>query len=336
MPLRRKITLHAALWLLLFGILIFDHVIDEAGRTPFRLALVLEISFLGRLVLFAYFNYGLLRWGLKPGRYPWLVLSLLGSLLAAVAVRYLVEERFLGLWGMNNYFSDTTFWHYVGDNVSYYSLPPFLMAFLFKAIDEFVFREQIQREKLTTELLFLKSQVNPHFLFNTLNNIYALTLAKSDAAPGAVLKLAELMRYMLYEASGETVELAGEVRYLQSFVELQRMRYHGETFVDFEVHGQLNGQRIAPLLLIPFVENAFKHGDVQNPASPLRIRVAVHQHDLSVEVENRKKGGNKDELGGVGLGNVRRRLALLYPQRHSLDVQDGRDHYRSELNLMLE
>jgi two-component system LytT family sensor kinase len=124
-----------------------------------------------------------------------------------------------------------------------------LISFVFKAVEDFVMNEKakatLREEKLINELNFLKSQINPHFFFNTLNNIYSLVYQKSDAAPEAVLKLAEMMRYMLYEGNTEKVDLLRELKYLESYVDLQKLRYSGQTFVKFETLGHVNGQQIA-------------------------------------------------------------------------------------------
>lgn len=196
-------------------------------------------------------------------------------------------------------------------------------------------KNDLKNEKTAAELAFLKSQLNPHFLFNTLNNIYVLTYQKSDKAPAAMLKLSEIMRYMLYESNEPMVDLEHEVKYLSNLIELQKMRYHGDVFIQANLQGNFAGKKIAPLLLAPFVENAFKHGDVGDKDNPLEINLLESQNNVHFSVKNKKRLQNKDEVGGVGMENVKRRLDLLYEGKYSLDIQDDEKLYYCELNLML-
>lgn len=151
-----------------------------------------------------------------------------------------------------------------------------------------------------------------------------------------MLKLSEIMQYMLYESNEAFVDLEKEVRYLYNIIELQKMRYSDDVFLDVQLLGDFHNKKIAPLLLAPFVENAFKHGDLSDAGFPMHIYLFLKQENLHFVVENKKSKQNKDELGGVGLNNVKRRLELLYPDNHSLEITENEDLYRSELNLILE
>ena len=165
-------------------------------------------------------------------------------------------------------------------------------------------RRTLANEKLSAELAFLRSQINPHFLFNCLNNIYSLAYQKSDRTAEAVLKLSEIMRYMLYESNDSRVELSREIGYLENFIELQKLRFKGNVYVELTVSGVEPHQQIVPLILIPFVENAFKHGDSTDPQSPIQIRISVRENRLNFSITNRMSCQNKDETGGIGLVNV--------------------------------
>jgi LytS/YehU family sensor histidine kinase len=195
--------------------------------------------------------------------------------------------------------------------------------------------KSLEKEKLSAELAFLKSQINPHFLLNSLNNLYSLAYQKSEKTPGAVLKLSEIMRYMLYESNDKKVEIGNEVRYLENYIELQKIRFKDSVFVDFTVACDHDEQAIEPLILIPFIENAFKHGLITDPQNPVKIDVVVNDARLHFRVSNRKTRHNKDETGGIGLSNIQRRLALLYPGRHSLVIIDEPETYTCELSLDL-
>lgn len=206
------------------------------------------------------------------------------------------------------------------------------------AVDWFS-NEKIQRslesEKKDMELQFLKSQLNPHFLFNSLNNIYSLAYQKSDKTADAVLKLSEIMRYMIYESNDSWVSLGKEVEYVQSFVQLQRLRFKDGAAVEININGEVDGQKIVPLILISFVENAFKHGVANDPEDPIKINISANQKILHFSVSNRKSKTNKDAMGGVGLNNVERRLQLLYPDRYKLNIVNSATHYTTELMLDL-
>ena len=214
----------------------------------------------------------------------------------------------------------------------------FLSAVLKFTVDWFL-NERIQRDlenqRLSAELAFLKSQINPHFLFNSLNSIYSLAYQRSEMTPDAILKLSEIMRYMLYESNDNKVDLSKELQYLQNYIDLQKIRFGNKAYIDFKVEGKVLNQQIAPLLLIAFIENAFKHGVANNPLTPIRLLVDVDESHLHFYMQNRKHMNNRDAVGGIGLNNVQRRLNLLYPGKYNLDVRDELDTYTVELSLVL-
>jgi two-component system LytT family sensor kinase len=214
----------------------------------------------------------------------------------------------------------------------------FLSTVLKFTLDWFL-NERIQRDlenqRLSAELAFLKSQINPHFLFNSLNSIYSLAYQRSETTPEAILKLSEIMRYMLYECNDNKVDLGKELQYLQNYIDLQKIRYGNKAFVDFEVNGLISNQRIVPLLLISFIENAFKHGVANDPLTPIHILMDVEPEHLSFKMENKKHQFNKDSQGGIGLNNVKRRLDLLYPGKYQMKIDDNADTYSTELSLDL-
>lgn len=281
-------------------------------------------------------------------QYGWSILGGLGCIAFFILFRYLIDETLIfALVGVHNYFPGTPFTFFVKDNL-YYAVPAVLIGLIFKISEDWFGHQQertaLVSERNTAELAFLKSQVNPHFLFNTLNNIYALAYAKSDAAPGAILKLSELMRYMLYEGNGSAraahtggparVPLAKEVTYLENFVELEKLRV-ANAHVQFSVEGNTELFRIEPLLLVSFVENAFKHGDLTDPHQPLVIDLSVRNGTLRFDTLNKKTRRQTDGVGGIGLANVQRRLALLYPNGHTLRITDEPDSYACSLELNL-
>lgn len=198
-------------------------------------------------------------------------------------------------------------------------------------------RKELENKRMDAELSFLRMQMNPHFLFNSLNSIYSLSLKKSDDTPQAVLKLSEMMRYMLYEREDaeHKVMLDKEIGYLQNYIGLQQIRFKDKLQVDFRTEGDIEGKKIVPLLLLPFVENGFKHGILIDPDHPFKINLVVGGGKLILQVKNKKNIDNKDFTGGVGLDNVKRRLALLYPGCHQLTISDSSEFYQCELVLIL-
>ena len=203
-------------------------------------------------------------------------------------------------------------------------------------------KQQLQTQTMQSELRFLKSQINPHFLFNTLNNLYALTLKKSDKAPEIVIKLSEMMRYMLYECNEKRVLLSKEVNYIYNYLDLEKLRQGKNVAITFETDGEISEQTIAPLMFIPFLENSFKHG-LSNQISQgfVNIRLSVEQKKVYFYIENSKaeklplKDKNRPS-GGIGLVNVHRRLNLLYPDKYELNIDDTPTTYAVNLYIELD
>ncbi len=202
-------------------------------------------------------------------------------------------------------------------------------------------KQQLVTQTMQSELRFLKSQINPHFLFNTLNNLYALTLKKSDKAPEIVLKLSEIMRYMLYECNEKRVLLSKEIQYIHNYLDLERLRQTGNADIRFVTEGHISDQMVAPLLFVPFLENSFKHGlnhHVQGGGF-VRIRLSVSGDDMEFFIENSKtEHAPRQEhprSGGIGLTNVRQRLNLLYPEQHTLMVDDDPHRFAVTLHLKM-
>lgn len=197
-------------------------------------------------------------------------------------------------------------------------------------------RKEIENEKLATELSFLKSQINPHFLFNTLNNIYSLALIKSDATADAVLKLSSIMRYVLSETKHDVVPLDKEIQFIKHFIELQKVRLTDKVSIVFNIEGETQGKQIAPLILIPFVENAFKYGISTKERSNLVFEVKTDANNIYFNATNDLINYDKvnENNTGIGLKNTRRRLELLYPDRHTLSVLKMNKHF--VVNLILK
>jgi hypothetical protein len=197
-------------------------------------------------------------------------------------------------------------------------------------------KSELENKNKTSELALLRTQLNPHFLFNTLNNIDALILTNPEKASDAIIKLSDIMRFMLYDTNTDVVSLEKELNYLKSYIALQQMRFKDSKFVKFVNEGNCNGKTIAPMLFIPFVENAFKHG-TKNVKSPgIEIYLTCGEDSIKFDVINHFDGTqemNKDKTPGIGLANTRRRLELLYPDKHELRITRENGFYTSSLTI---
>lgn len=208
--------------------------------------------------------------------------------------------------------------------------------------------KELEKENLQSELKFLRSQINPHFLFNTLNSLYSLTLSKSDLAPEIVIRLSEIMRYMLYECNEKLVPLEREIKFMKNYVELEKLRYGDDVNIDFCIEGEVQNQEIAPLLFIPFFENSFKHGLSNRTGEDwvvIRFNALGDRVSLTIrnsipkpipETKHTVKSIDKKILNssGIGLENVKRRLELLYSNRYELNI--GQDDDQFEINLSIK
>jgi Histidine kinase len=201
----------------------------------------------------------------------------------------------------------------------------------------FIYRQWRLAEtaKAVAELAFLKAQINPHFLFNTLNSIYYLTLQRSERAAHAVEKLSAIMRYVIDEGGQDRVPLERDVAYLHDYIALQQLRFAGNVEIVFEVKGDLVGKQIVPLLLVSLIENAFKHGISMEHPSPIHISIAVSSNQLRLDVQNHKfpnLAAHELETG-IGLENTRRRLKISYPSLHRLEIHETKEDFQVTLTI---
>ncbi len=199
--------------------------------------------------------------------------------------------------------------------------------------------DEMREEKTQAELSYLKAQINPHFLFNTLNSLYALTLEKSDGAPEAVLKLSGIMRYVVSESAQDFVALSKEIQYIKDYIDLQKLRISDNVQFSMQIEGSPDGKRIAPMLLIPFIENAFKYGVNPDEDSVIDIRFVLSDYQLHLTVLNTIAATSFDEQHktGTGIENVQKRLNLVYPQKHKLQFATQADGmYLVDLKIFLE
>ena len=213
----------------------------------------------------------------------------------------------------------------------------FLAIFLFSLTLRIHLRwRKTEQEKLQTQLAYLKGQINPHFLFNTLNGIYYLAIEKSGKAPQALLQLSEMMRYVIDEASEDFVDLEKEINYVTNFIELQKLRLGETASLSYRLEGNMEGKQIAPLVLLPFIENAFKYGVNPEEPAPILVGIDVKKNKLLLSVYNKKAtllAGHAQT--GLGLRNVKERLELIYPDRYELSVKDELNSFYVSLKIDL-
>lgn len=336
-----KILLHAAFWFYIFA----WHNLIGSFFSPdehFSFSYYFDALNISHYLLFPgvfYCNY----FFILPRYYKtnkigkaWIAWILL--LLLFITVRYVLQEVLFMKWfGIKNYSEDTTIGYYIYDNI-YFGGLLIVMSVLFWILDDNIKSQKekyaLLEEKKTAELAFLKNQVNPHFIFNTLNNIYALVSSQSDQALPSIEKLSHLMRYMYKESDTDMVSLQREIEYITSFIELQSIRLSHKESIQYQFKGTIGQQNIAPLLLIPFIENMFKHGVLNNPDKPLQINITLQQDHLTLTTSNYINHNLKDSASGIGLNNVKKRLALLYPG-HILNITQDQNIYHCNLQLNL-
>ncbi|WP_245652269.1 sensor histidine kinase [Rufibacter tibetensis] len=315
--------------------------------TLYKLSLLEALAFLPTHLLLSYtFMYLLIPRFLLKGRYSEFLLGLAATIFIASSLSFFISDTLVVM--IRDYFRVTK-----PSSSFYFGLMAGLRGGL--SIAGFVgaiklakhwynknqLSIQLEGEKLKAELQLLKAQVHPHFLFNTLNNLYSLTLVHSAIAPEVVLKLSGLLQYMLYECNVTKVPLSKEIGMLQDYLELERLRYGERLDLSVNIEGNLEGKLIAPLLLLPFLENSFKHGaSEQLDQAWVSLDIMVRGHTLKFKIMNAvpeaDPPGEHQVTHGIGLANVRKRLELLYPATHELNIWRESETFLVTLTLQLE
>jgi sensor histidine kinase YesM len=196
--------------------------------------------------------------------------------------------------------------------------------------------KQVENDRLNIELSMLRNQINPHFFFNTLNNLYAMALEKADQTPQVILKLSDMMRYTIYDCKEAVVAVGQEINYLENYITLQQIRHDTASRIKFQKEVADQSVKIAPMILIVFLENAFKHGLEMSQEGFINIQLHVTEGALYFSVENSYETPDEELSVGLGLDNARRRLSLIYPEAHTLDIQQTGDVYKIELSIQFD
>jgi two-component system LytT family sensor kinase len=293
-------------------------------------------------IIISYFNnYYLIEWFLFKRKYLTFMLSLSLSILlvcfplAVATYRYipLIDDSVKSIWSTSFFVTNFMFIFFT-----------VLLTASIKIFRNWYIKEQsnkeLQKLNIENELRFLKSQINPHFLFNNLNNLYALTLKQSDMAPEAVLKLSNILRFGLYDSQKQKVPMEDDIQFVRDYIELEKYRLGERTTINLKVNGSTIGRMIEPFLFINFIENAFKHG--ANPTlghSFINIEYTIDDITKTIifSITNNKPRSlnnlEKDRVGGIGLKNVQTRLNILYPGKHQLKIADESETYTVTLIL---
>ena len=236
-------------------------------------------------------------------------------------------------------FSSAHFIIWVGANMLFIVLFVSSIGFSFERFELEANQKSLENERLSAEINFLKAQINPHFLFNTLNNLYYLAYTKSENTTEVISKLSQMMRYMIYDSNHDRVRLEQEIEYIENYISLEKLRLNKEIPIHFKISGESPSIQIAPLILITFLENAFKHGAGNNfPLAWIEIELSILNQVLVFQIRNSKPENaprNLLEKSGIGLQNVKRRLELTYPNQYELSIQDEKEEYKVELVLYL-
>ncbi|MES2132010.1 MAG: sensor histidine kinase [Bacteroidota bacterium] len=290
------------------------------------------------LLLFFYVNY----YYLTPRFYVTKKHALFyGAILGCYAIIVFVPELFMWLSPQQPQHIrgfDHPMRHYWLPYSLRHSFLQFLIILIFSLLLRI--REQLKRtesEKLTAELSYLKAQINPHFLFNTLNSIYSLAILKSDKTPDAIVKLSGMMRYVLHHNDEKLVPLEKEIDYISNYIELQKMRLSPAIKLSYSCDAETTGKKIAPLMLIPFIENAFKHGVNSEENSDIEIKITSCESYVLLVVTNNCVPTNNNTLNksGLGIENTKQRLDLIYPENHTLTISQKNNCFTVNLLLTL-
>lgn len=333
-----EIVIHILFWLyILTQELYVLFMYDVSWYYPYIIIIIMLLH----LIIFYFVYLYLFRWIVEM-KHKWL------GVIAAAAIAFLYIqfrvytiigfEKYVFLLPADIYMSEFNFSNYYNETRSTLILGVYatLIKFTVQWFKDQKRKSELIMEKQKSELALLKSQINPHFLFNTLNNIYSLVYQKSDSASSAVLKLSEIMRYTLYEVNVDRVPLKDEIEYIKNYIELQSLRYLNKNIISTNIQCETDGRYISPMLLIPFIENAFKHSDKGNELQSINIDLLCDNGKIMFSIENYfTKEGNafKDKNGGIGLANVRRRLELIYKDNYKLEINNSDNKYSVKLEL---
>jgi sensor histidine kinase YesM len=332
----RIVLLHVSFWLLYFGYRFYDISQYLGGQRAFTyLGIQIFFSIIGSYVHY-FFVLPHLFGERKIGVYFLKLIAVLG---VVVFTRIMTEnEIFSQMMPNEKYYQSVRVNRVVSTTWDIMTFLIFTGMIRF-TLDWFNLennKRQLENEKLVAELNYLKAQINPHFLFNTLHNLNYLVYAKSDKATDVIIRLSNIMRYMIYDASKERVPVQKEIAYMNDYIHLESIRLNQSFRLTFDIEGKAEPAEIAPLLMLTFLENAFKHGvSDQETNCWIKVYLKISTNQIHYQVSNRVLPNTRNEKSGFGLENVVKRLQLAYPDKHELNIMNENDVYRIDLTLTL-
>jgi two-component system, LytTR family, sensor kinase len=325
------IFIHITAWLVYFLTQLFGaFALDENFWINFACTNIPVIVLFYSITEFVFPHY------FKKGKYPLLVFFIVLFLLFSVVLRFILAM--LILKGTLSDLMDSPvgamFWGQFRVSILFIGIS-FAVWYAKRNYQMVINQQLLQKEIADAQLLSLKNQINPHFLYNTLSFLYTKSLPLSKELSDAIAKLSEMMRYSLGEADTDgKVSLEKEINHLKNFIDIHQLRFGNTLNIQFEAKGETGKHKIVPLLLITFVENAFKHGKVNDKENPLTITLNASHQSFSFSVTNTKSNGIKEKSSGIGLTNIKNRLELVYANKHNLQITDNKDCFT--INLTIE
>ncbi|MGQ7946360.1 sensor histidine kinase [Flavobacterium sp. WC2509] len=347
-----KILIHTIIWCFFIGTSLIQFY-----ESPQRIGIDFYIQWITGIIIF-YLNYNyLVTYFLLQKKYGYYI----GIILVLITIFMVFRHEFftpefkemrrpndMDFSRMPNRFQNTDHRIYKRDQPFFFKIVPAVFYLLIvaistiiKTLSEFYDDQQnkliTENQRTATELNYLRNQTNPHFLFNSLNSIYSLAHKKSDLVPDAIVTLSEMMRYMLYETDNKSVLLEKEINYIKNYIELQKLRLNNIENISINIHGNTRDKFIEPMLLISFIENAFKYGTDYKGSAYVKIVITIVENTLTFWIENQIANHKKDpENSGIGLANIKNRLTLLYPNTHQLELTSTDSKYTVNLVLQLD
>jgi len=339
--IQNRILQHFLFWMASFYVLVqFFALEDEITDIDIVYTLLFHIS----LVIGVYLNTAILiQFLLKREKYSLYFIGLVTLWYGTAFINQLTFEKLSDKIAPNYFFISS----YEIDDLLKFSFVYIAMSTLlklskswFQVLETEKELEALKREQAETELQALKSNINPHFLFNNLTSLYGLARKKADETPEYILKLSALMRYMIYDTKDKLVSLDKELDYIENYLELQKLRCDKTTKIKYLITGELDSHQIVPFLLIPFIENSFKHGGMnQNDKNIIDLSVKIEEKVLEMRLKNSiplRTGGEIDAIGGFGIENVKSRLQSFYQDQYSLDLSKNDEEFTVKLKLNLK
>jgi len=332
---KAEILIHIVYWFLMAYFTFIKNPIRARLYVP-------DLFFITYLIVFIltfYFHYlAVMKFVFKSFQWKRFFAGVLVSYLFFTALRWLIEQVITHILFQRINYTNTAFLNYMFDNLQYSSMPIILSSLLWFVI-YFIrlleYNQIILEENKSTEIKFLKAQINPHFIFNTLNNIYSMVYFQSDKSLTAIEKLSQIMRFTTYESQKEKIKLSDEIDYIKAYIELEQLRHQETAFVDLKTETENEFEEIPPYILSPLIENALKHGKTSTE-NPIAIDLKVKDKKLIFKVLNDIGTQKKDKLGGIGLENLKKRLEIYYPQKHQITFTNQNNQFTAELEIDLK